>query len=133
MGKSLGHYEVLERIGSGGMGDVYRARDTKLLRGVALKVLPPGMAGDPDRLSRFQREARAVAALQHPNIVTIDSVEEADGIRFLTMELVDGRTLGEAYRRAGNLEDAELELRAAHSTFERLGAAPRHPSRPTGP
>jgi serine/threonine protein kinase len=95
IGKSLGHYELLDRIGSGGMGEVYRARDTRLLRYVALKVLPPDMARDRDRLSRFQREARAVAALQHPNIVTIYSVEEADGIRFLTMELVDGRTLAE--------------------------------------
>jgi serine/threonine protein kinase len=93
--KSLGHYEILGRIGSGGMGEVYRARDTKLLREVALKVLPPDMARDRDRLSRFQREARAVAALQHPNIVTIHSVEEADGIRFLTMELVEGQTLAE--------------------------------------
>jgi serine/threonine protein kinase len=66
------------------MGDVYRATDTKLGRAVALKVLPAGMARDPERLARFQREARAVAALNHPHIVTIFSVEEADGIRFLT-------------------------------------------------
>ena len=75
------------------MGEVYRATDTKLRRDVALKVLPPDVAHDPDRLARFQREARAVAALNHPHIITIHSVEEADGVHFLTMELVEGQPL----------------------------------------
>ncbi len=75
------------------MGEVYRATDTKLGRDVALKVLPPDMARDPERLARFQREARAVAALNHPHIVTIFSVEEAEGVHFLTMELVEGHSL----------------------------------------
>ncbi len=75
------------------MGDVYRATDTKLGRSVALKILPPEMAHDPDRLARFQREARAVAALNHPHIVTLHSVEEAEGVHFLTMELVEGSSL----------------------------------------
>jgi serine/threonine protein kinase len=75
------------------MGEVYRATDTRLHRDVALKVLPPTVSGDPARFDRFQREARAVAALNHPNIVTIHSVEESGGVHFLTMELVEGRTL----------------------------------------
>ena len=75
------------------MGEVYRATDTKLGRQVALKVLPPNVAGDPERLARFQREARAVAALNHPNVVTLYSVEESEGIHFLTMELVEGQSL----------------------------------------
>jgi eukaryotic-like serine/threonine-protein kinase len=92
-GQTLLHYRIIEKIGAGGMGDVYRATDTKLSRDVALKVLPSEMALDPDRLVRFQREARAVAALNHPHIVTIYSVEEADGVHFLTMELVSGKSL----------------------------------------
>ena len=76
------------------MGEVYRARDTRLGREVAVKVLPPELAGDPARIARFEREARAVAALNHPNIVVLHSIEEADGVRFLTMELVEGQSLG---------------------------------------
>ncbi|HMB68066.1 MAG TPA: protein kinase, partial [bacterium] len=95
IGKTLAHYEILEQIGAGGMGAVYRARDTKLHRDVALKVLPPDAARDPERTRRFEREARAVAAMEHPNIVTIHSVEDVDGLHFLTMELVEGRTLSE--------------------------------------
>jgi serine/threonine protein kinase len=93
IGRTLSHYHILAAIGAGGMGEVYRATDTKLGRDVALKVLPAEMARDPQRLMRFQREARAVAALNHPHIVTIFSVEEADGIHLLTMELVEGQSL----------------------------------------
>jgi Tol biopolymer transport system component len=93
IGKTLGRYRILEKLGSGGMGEVYRARDASLDRDVALKILPAAAAADPGRRHRFEREAKAVASLQHPNIVTIFSVEEADGILFLTMELVDGATL----------------------------------------
>jgi serine/threonine protein kinase/Flp pilus assembly protein TadD len=93
LGRTLAHYRLIAAIGSGGMGDVYRAQDTKLGRDVALKVLPATMAKDPDRLDRFRREARAVATLNHPNIVTIYSVEEAEGLHFLTMELVEGQSL----------------------------------------
>src|SRR3954454_14228688 len=92
-GATLGAYKVIALLGSGGMGDVYRARDTRLGREVALKVLPPAVMTEPGRLERFDREARAIAALNHPHIVTIYSTEEADGVRFLTMELVEGRTL----------------------------------------
>ncbi len=93
IGATLGHYRILSKVGEGGMGEVYRATDTKLRRDVALKVLPPSMSSDADRLSRFQREATTIAALNHPNIVTLFSVEEADGVHFLTMELVEGKTL----------------------------------------
>jgi serine/threonine protein kinase len=89
IGNTLGHYEITKKLGSGGMGDVYRAHDTKLGRDVALKVLPSEAAGDPERRKRFEREARAIASLKHPNIVTIYSVEEVEGTHFLTMELVD--------------------------------------------
>jgi serine/threonine protein kinase/Flp pilus assembly protein TadD len=93
LGKTLGHYEILEKIGSGGMGAVYRARDRRLHRDVALKVLPAELARDPDLRKRFQREAETVASLKHPNIVTIFSVEEVDDIAFITMELVEGTPL----------------------------------------
>ena len=93
MQKQLNHYTIIESLGHGGMGDVYIAEDTKLIRKVALKVLSGLTAADPERRARFEREARAVAALNHPNIVTIHSVEEADGVPFLTMELVEGRLL----------------------------------------
>ena len=93
IGRTLAHYRVLSAIGAGGMGDVYRATDTKLGRDVAIKVLPTEMAADPGRLERFQREARALAALDHPGIVSVFSVEEADGVHFLTMQLVEGESL----------------------------------------
>ena len=92
-GSRLGHYIVGAPLGAGGMGEVYRATDTKLGRDVALKILPADLARDPDRLVRFQREARAVAALNHVHIVTLYSVEEAEGVHFLTLELVEGESL----------------------------------------
>ena len=95
IGSSLNHYKIIRQLGKGGMGEVYLAEDTRLGRQVALKVLPPEMAGDPDRRMRFEREAKAVAALNHPNIVTIHSVEEANGTHFITMELVTGRPLSD--------------------------------------
>ena len=87
-GSTLGHYRIERLLGSGGMGDVYLADDAKLGRRVALKVLSRGLATDSDRRERFEREARAAAALNHPNIVTIYSVEEVDGVSFLTLELI---------------------------------------------
>jgi serine/threonine protein kinase/Tfp pilus assembly protein PilF len=119
---SIAHYRITSKIGAGGMGEVYRATDTKLGRDVALKVLPAEMAGDPERLARFRREARAVATLNHPHIVTIFSVEEADGIHFLTMELVEGQSLdrlitgdGLPFERVVEIAGALAEaLTAAH-------------------
>jgi TolB-like protein/Tfp pilus assembly protein PilF len=92
-GSRLGAYEILSPLGAGGMGEVYRARDSRLGRDVAIKVLPETVARDAERLDRFEREARALAALNHPGIVTIFSVEEAGGTRFLAMELVEGESL----------------------------------------
>jgi serine/threonine protein kinase/tetratricopeptide (TPR) repeat protein len=89
----LGTYEILGPLGAGGMGEVYRAKDLRLGREVAVKVLPEAVASSPDQLARFEREARTVAGLNHPNIVTLHSVEEEGGVRFLTMELVEGQTL----------------------------------------
>jgi Tol biopolymer transport system component len=94
-GARLGAYEVIAAIGAGGMGEVYRARDPRLRRDTAVKVLTAEFAQDAERLERFQREAQAIAALNHPNVVTIYSVEEADGIHFLTMELIEGKTLAD--------------------------------------
>jgi serine/threonine protein kinase len=91
----LGQYEVLSHIGSGGMGEVYQANDTKLGRDVAIKVLPDNFARDPERLARFKREAKLLASLNHPNIAAIYGLEESDGIHFLVLELVPGETLAE--------------------------------------
>src|SRR5688500_9544065 len=92
-GQRIGPYEILSDLGAGGMGDVYRAHDARLGRDIALKVLPPDVASDPERLARFRREARAVAALNHPHIVTIFSIEEDGGVPFMTMELIEGQSL----------------------------------------
>jgi serine/threonine protein kinase/tetratricopeptide (TPR) repeat protein len=93
--RQIGHYRLTEKLGAGGMGEVYLAEDSLLHRLVALKILSPELASQPRNLQRFQREARSVAALNHPNIVTIYSVEESGGLYFLTMELVEGKTLSE--------------------------------------
>src|SRR5690348_1355505 len=95
LGTMVGHYCLRMKIGKGGMGEVYRARDTKLQREVALKMLPQAMARDAERMSRLEREAQVLASLNHPNIAAIHGLEEANGIRALVMELVEGETLGE--------------------------------------
>src|SRR5882762_9704023 len=94
-GSRLGPYEILAPLGKGGMGEVYRAHDTKLHRDVAIKVLPELFAADPDRLARFEREAQVLASLNHPNIAAIYGVDETDGVRALVLELVDGPTLAD--------------------------------------
>src|SRR5580704_12335801 len=120
-GQSVSHYRILDKIGAGGMGEVYRATDTKLGRDVALKVLPHDVANDPERLSRFQREARAVAALNHPNVVTLYSVEECDGRHFLTMELIEGQSLDRIIPANGLPVGQIVEI--ANALAEALAAA----------
>ncbi len=100
-GRRLGPYEILSAIGAGGMGEVYQAHDTKLGRDVAIKVLPEAFADDPERLARFQREAKMLAALNHPNIATIFGLEHSDGTHYLVMELVPGDTLQQRVKRDG--------------------------------
>ena len=122
IGQKLSHYRITAKLGEGGMGEVYRAEDTELLREVAIKVLLAEIADDPERLERFRREAQAVAALNHPNIVTIFSVEEVDGLHFLTMELVQGQSLDRLIPKNGFPLEAFFNLavpvadalRAAH-------------------
>jgi serine/threonine-protein kinase len=99
IGTTLSHHKVLEKIGQGGMGEVYRAEDTNLSREVAIKVLPEQFTKDPQRLARFEREAKLLASLNHPNIAAIYGLEEADGVRFLALELVEGETLAERVAR----------------------------------
>ncbi len=121
IGRKLAHYEIVDKIGEGGMGEVYRARDLKLGREVALKVLPSELAHDPERRKRFEREARAVAALKHPNIVTLHAIEEADGLTFITMELVEGRTLASLIGEKGLPLDKFFNI--AIPLADALGAA----------
>ena len=106
----LGHYEVVEAIGAGGMGEVYRARDTKLGRDVAIKVLPEEFSHDKERLQRFEREAKLLASLNHNNIATLHGLEETSGILFLVMELVEGETLAERIARGPIPTDEALAL-----------------------
>ena len=98
-GLRLGPYEILSPLGAGGMGEVYRARDTRLQRDVAVKVLPSSWAADPDRLSRFDQEARAAAALNHPNITAVHDIGQHDGAPFIVSELLDGESLRAALAR----------------------------------
>ena len=109
-GRRLGAYEILSAIGAGGMGEVYRARDTKLGRDVAIKVLPANFVNDPERLSRFQREARMLAALNHANIATIYGLEQSGEVTCLVMELVSGETLAKRVCGGGNANQRRAEL-----------------------
>src|SRR5512136_1075784 len=95
IGTSLSHYRITEKLGQGGMGEVYRAEDTNLSRQVAIKVLPDEFAHDAERLARFQREAEVLACLNHPNIASVYGLEGSGGKRFIVMELVEGQTLAE--------------------------------------
>src|SRR6266571_2920614 len=121
IGTQLGSYEITSLIGKGGMGEVYRARDTKLKREVAIKILPDQFSRDPDRVSRFQREAEVLASLNHPNIAAIHSLEEAGGTRFLVLELVEGETLADKLKRGPFSIDEALAI--AKNTCEALEAA----------
>src|SRR5687767_12594816 len=102
-GRRLGVYHLQGLLGAGGMGEVYRAHDTRLGRDVAIKILPQIFTADADRLARFEREARVLASLNHPNIGAIYGLEEADGVRALVLELVEGETLAERIRRPEGL------------------------------
>ena len=121
VGRQLNSYEILSFIAAGGMGEVYRARDTQLEREVAIKVLPAEFTQDPERLARFQREAKLLAALNHPNIATIHGLEESDGIRFLVLELVEGQTLAE--RLVKGPLSVEKALAICHQIAEGIEAA----------
>jgi serine/threonine protein kinase len=121
VGTRLGSLEITALLGKGGMGEVYRARDTKLKREVAIKILPDEFSRDPDRVSRFQREAEVLASLNHPNIAAIYDVQEANGFRFLVLELVEGETLAEHIKRAPIPVDEALTI--AKQICEALEAA----------
>src|SRR5215831_2407466 len=121
IGQQLGSYEIISLLGKGGMGEVYRARDTKLKRDVAIKILPDEFARDADRVSRFQREAELLASLNHPNIPAIYDLEEADGLRYLILEMVEGETLAERLRR-GPIAASEA-LKIAQQIADALEAA----------
>src|ERR1051326_6897767 len=122
-GTRLGPYEVVARLGTGGMGEVFRASDTRLRRTVALKILPPDKAAHSDRRQRFLHEARATSALNHPNIVTLYDIAADQGVDFLVMEFVEGRTLKDAIPQSGLPFDLLLQyatqicsaLAAAHT------------------
>lgn len=123
-GARLGRYAIVGPIGTGGMGEVYRAHDSELDRDIAIKVLPPALATQPELVARFKREAKAIAALDHPNIVTVHSVEESDGLHFITMQLVHGRKLSEVIPSTGLPLDEFFKLAipladAIRSTHER--------------
>ena len=109
-GTRLGPYEIQSAIGAGGMGEVYKARDTRLKRDVALKILPELFASDPERLARFQREAEVLASLNHPNIAGIYGLEESDGVRALVIELVEGETLADLIARGPIAIDEALPI-----------------------
>jgi Tol biopolymer transport system component len=121
-GTRLGSYELLAQIGAGGMGEVYQAHDTKLGRDVAVKVLPEAFAHDPERLSRFQREAKMLASLNHPNIATIHGLEQSNETSYLVMELVSGETLAARIKREGAVP-VEEALKLAVQIAEALEAA----------
>src|SRR2546422_3796985 len=121
IGKTIAHYQILEKLGEGGMGVVYKARDTHLDRFVALKILPPERVADPDRKRRFVQEAKAASSLHHPHIVTIFDIDEADGVHFIAMEYVLGKTLDQLIPRHGmRLNEA---LKVAVQMADALAAA----------
>jgi serine/threonine protein kinase len=110
IGKTISHYQILEKLDAGGMGVVYKSRDTHLDRFVALKILPPEKVADPDRRRRFAQEAKAASSLNHPRIITIYDIDEADGVHFIAMEYVDGKTLDQLIPRHGMRLNEALKI-----------------------
>ena len=111
-GSQFDHYEIIAPIGTGGMGEVWRARDTRLARDVAIKVLPADFAHDAERLRRFEQEARAASSLNHPNIITIHDIGAAEGTHFIATELIEGETLRARLEREPLTVTTALELAA---------------------
>src|SRR6516164_7186133 len=120
-GTAVGSYEILSLLGAGGMGEVYRAKDTKLGREVALKILPASFTNDPERVARFRREAQVLASLNHPHIAQIYGLEEANGTQFLVLELVDDESLDKRIARGPIPVDEALGI--AKQIAEALDAA----------
>ncbi len=110
VGTTISHYKVIEKIGQGGMGEVYRAEDTNLSREVAIKVLPEQFTQDPQRLARFEREAKLLASLNHPKITAIYGLEKADGVRFFSLALVESETLAEQLTKGPLPVEEALEV-----------------------